>query len=584
MGREPGGRRHRTAAAAAAAACALTALVAASSPSWAGPAAPAAQPNFVFILTDDQTLEQMRVLPRTTLLIGSQGATFENAYVSFPLCCPSRATFLTGQYAHNHRVLENYPPAGGFQALDAEETLPVWLSRAGYYTGLIGKLMNGYNTSPVGVPPGWSEWHGEKTENRYYGYELLEGGSLVTYGDPDENPVDPERPGTYSTDVYTDKAVDFIERRAPEPQPYFLWLSYNAPHSGAPNPPPEDADRCAGNAKPPARYLNAFESEPLPAAPAYNEADISDKPRSLQALPSFTSEETRAIRQIYTCELASLLAVDDGVERVMSALAATGELANTYVIFTSDNGFFHGEHRILYGKNRFYEEATHVPLLMRGPGIPPGSAVDELVANVDFAPTVLAAAGAKPGIPQDGRSLLPLIAKSERELGRQILFDTNTYKGIRTERYVYAEHFARKDRGERELYDLRRDPYELDSVDRDRRYRDVRRTLHHELNRLRRCDGEECDVRPQLALKRDGADACTVRYVTVRLAGADDELVRKVRFGARGRFFRGDRRAPFRAQLPRSRLAKGAVDVKATLIDGRQATIKRAVRCPRQPG
>ena len=569
---------------AVAAALVVAASLTASPRSWGGPVATTPPPNFVFILTDDQTLEQMRVLPRTTALIGAPGATFENAFVSFPLCCPSRATFLTGQYAHNHRVLENYPPIGGFQALNAEETLPVWLSRAGYYTGLIGKLMNGYNTSPVGVPPGWSEWHGEKTENRYYGYQLLEDGQLVTYGDPNENPVAPKHPETYSTDVYTGKAVDFIERRAPEPQPYLLWLSYNAPHSGDPRPPNSVPDRCAGNAKPAARHLDAFVNEPLPPAPAYNEADISEKPRSLQALAPLTDGDTQAIDDIYTCELASLLAVDQGVEKVMNALAATGELDNTYVVFASDNGFFHGEHRIIFGKNRFYEEATHIPLLMRGPGIPAGSTIDELVGNVDFAPTVLAAAGATPGIPEDGRSLLPLIARPDRELGREILFDTNTYKGIRTQRYAYAEHFARKDRGEKELYDLKRDPYELDSVHADPRYEDVRRALHRELRRLRVCDGAECHTRPQLRVKRDGADACTEAYVIVRLVGDDAKLVRRARFGAFGRLFRSDRRAPFRAQLPRRRLGKGAVDVKATLIDGRQATLKRKLRCPPRAG
>ena len=141
------------------------------------------------------------MLPQTQALIGNAGATFEQFFVSFPLCCPSRASFLTGQYPHNNRVLENYPPAGGFQALDSTETLPVWLSRSGYYTGLIGKLMNGYNTSPVGVPPGWSEWHGEKTENRYYGYSLLESEGLVTYGDPEEDFTDPADPAAYSTDT-----------------------------------------------------------------------------------------------------------------------------------------------------------------------------------------------------------------------------------------------------------------------------------------------------------------------------------------------------------------------------------------------
>src|SRR5918996_2490927 len=172
--------------------------------------------NVVVVMTDDQTLASMEVMPRTRTLIGGAGATFANSFASFPLCCPSRATFLTGRYAHNHKVLNNIPPLGGFARLRSAETLPVWLGRAGYYTGLIGKYLNGYEQSPVGVPPGWSEFHGQKTQNAYYGFELQEGKQRVRYGDPDENPNAPAQPETYASDVYTDKAVEFIGRRAPK--------------------------------------------------------------------------------------------------------------------------------------------------------------------------------------------------------------------------------------------------------------------------------------------------------------------------------------------------------------------------------
>ncbi|MGH2951372.1 MAG: sulfatase-like hydrolase/transferase, partial [Solirubrobacterales bacterium] len=194
------------------------------------------QPNFVVVMTDDQTLASIGVMPRTRALIGDAGATFANSFASFPLCCPSRATFLTGRYAHNHKVLNNIPPQGGFEKLRSSETLPVWLGRAGYYTGLIGKYLNGYEDSSVGVPPGYSEWHGQKTQNAYYGYELQEGKQRVLYGDPNENPDDPDDPASYASDVYTDKAVEFIGRRAPVGKPFFLWVSYNAPHSGIPDP------------------------------------------------------------------------------------------------------------------------------------------------------------------------------------------------------------------------------------------------------------------------------------------------------------------------------------------------------------
>ncbi len=535
----------------------------------------AVPPNFIVVMTDDQTLEAMRVLPQTQALIGAAGATFEQFFVSFPLCCPSRASFLTGQYPHNNRVLENYPPAGGFQALNSEETLAVWLNRSGYYTGLIGKLMNGYNTSPVGVPPGWSEWHGEKSENRYYGYDLLESQGLTTYGDREEDFTDPADPASYSTDTYTAKAVDFIQRRAVAPEPFFLWVSYNAPHSGLPDPPPEVDSRCRGNAKPAVRHLNAFANQPLPVSPSLNEVDLSDKPPSLRDAATLTPQKIAEIRNIYTCELASLQAVDEGVTDIVDSLTATGELANTYVIFTSDNGFFHGEHRIIFGKNRFYEEATHVPLMIRGPGIAPGSTVQELTANVDLAPTILDASGATAGIPQDGRSLLPLIESPQPRLGREILFDTNTYKAIRNHRYVYAEHFARRDKGARELYDLDRDPFQLDSLDSDPAYGDVKRALADRLDKLRRCAGGECRERPKLKLKRTGSGGCNRDFVSVTITGNDADAIKRARFAAGPRGLRTDRREPFDASLPTRRVTATRVEIRVVLEDGREAGFGR---------
>ena len=576
--RREAGPRARLAAAVTACALAAIAALATAGAAPAGPAKAPPRPNVVVVMTDDQTLEAMKALPRTQSLIGDAGATFENSFVSFPLCCPSRASFLTGQYPHNHRVLENYPPRGGFQSLDAEETLAVWLSRAGYFTGQIGKLMNGYNTSPVGVPPGWAEWHGEKTENRYYGYQLYENGGPVTYGNPDENPEDPADPESYSTDVYTEKAVDFIGARAPLVDPFFLWVSYNAPHSGQPNPPPDVPSPCRGNAKPAERHLGAFADEPLPRPPSFNEPDVADKPRTLRDTPPLTEADAAAIERMYRCELASLLAVDEGVERIVQALAASGELANTVLVFTSDNGFYHGEHRISFGKNRMYEEAIRVPLLIRGPGIEPGTRVEELVANVDLAPTILDYANAPAGVPQDGRSLLPIAARPRRLRGREILLDTNTYKAIRTERYVYGEHFARGDRGARELYDLKHDPHQLDSKHDEKRFADVRRALADRLDELRRCDGEECRIRPRLKL---GVEDCEPRFAVLEMrGGASDALVR-ARFMVGAGAVRSDRRAPFRARLPLRRLArsKGSVEAEATLIDGRRMTLGRRARC-----
>ena len=335
--------------------------------------------------------------------------------------------------------------------------------------------------------------------------------------------------------------------------------------------------RCRGNAKPAQRHLSAFEDEPLPVPPSLNEIDVSDKPPSLRNAPLLTSQQLAEVRNIYTCELASLLAVDEGVTDIVETLSATGALANTYVIFTSDNGFFHGEHRIVFGKNRFYEEATHVPLLIRGPGIEPGSTVNELTANIDLAPTILDAADATAAIPQDGRSLLPTIAQPELRLGREILLDTNTYKAIRNPRYVYAEHFARRDRGARELYDLAADPFQLVDLHRDPDYRRVRNALADRLERLRRCDGKECRSRPRLKLKRTGEGGCKHDFVSVIVGGNDGEALTRARFVTGARYLRSDRREPFEAQLPTRRIDGAKVEVRVVLEDGREAVFGRTL-------
>ena len=255
----------RSLGAAATVAGTLIALAAGGDAEPAGAQGADARPNVVVIMSDDQTQDSMRYMPRVQSLIGARGATFPNSVINWPLCCPSRATFLTGQYAHNHQVLGNQPPNGGFDRLDGSETLPVWLQRAGYHTAHIGKFLNGYENSVVGVPPGWSEWHGSKQTYVFYGYELLEDGQVVEYGSNAENPDAPARPETYSTDVYTDKAVELIGRRAPEQRPFFLSLAYLAPHIGGPNPDPPG--RCNNTAKPAARHIGAFaQRAPAPAA------------------------------------------------------------------------------------------------------------------------------------------------------------------------------------------------------------------------------------------------------------------------------------------------------------------------------
>ena len=398
--------RKRLAIALALAAAGLCAAAGAGTagapPASAGPAkAGSAHPNVLVIETDDQTAASMSVMSNVNSRIVARGATFQNSFVNYSLCCPSRSTFLTGQYEHNHGVLGNSSPDGGFgrfESLHGTNNLAVWLQHSGYYTGLIGKYLNGYSNSPP-VPPGWSEWHGAAPRTQdVYDYTINQNGTPVHYG---------TRRADFKQDVLTGKAVDFVDRRAPKPNPFFLWLTYTAPHAGGPNPNPQPPANCDGTAKPAPRHAHSFDSEPLLMPPNYNEADVSDKPAEISSRPPLTAADTATITRHYRCRLESLLSVDEGVNSIMDALKATGELSNTYVVFTSDNGFFHGEHRIPGGKLHIYEESIRVPLAIRGPGIPHGGKVRDLAINADLAPTIVDVTGARPRLTMDGRSLDP---------------------------------------------------------------------------------------------------------------------------------------------------------------------------------
>jgi N-acetylglucosamine-6-sulfatase len=446
-------------------------------------AAAQARPNIVVIETDDQTLESMRVMENVKSLIGGQGATFRNNFVNYSLCCPSRATFLTGQYMHNHGVLANQAPNGGFgrfQALHGNNNLAVWLRNAGYYTAMIGRYLNGYANNPP-VPPGWSEWRA--ASQKVYEYTLNENGSLVYYGTD---------PADFKQDVLTGKAVNLIVRRAPLARPFFLWLTYTAPHSGGPDPNPNPPFNCGDSAKPAPRHANAFDSERLPVPPNFNEADVSDKPAKIRNLPRLSADQIADIQRKYRCELESLLSVDEGVRRIVAALSAKGELADTLLMFTSDNGFFHGEHRIPKEKLHIYEESIRVPLLMRGPGIPRGVTVNDLSINADLAPTIVDVANAGPGLIMDGRSLIPVAQQPGIEQGRELLIEELSFKAIRTERYMYAEHST----GEKELYDLGNDEFELQSRHDDPAYAEVRAQLAARLHQLQSCAGPSCRTHP----------------------------------------------------------------------------------------
>lgn len=484
--------------------------------------APAAldRPDVIVIMTDDQTLADLDAMPHTRRLVGAQGATFSKAYVSYPVCCPSRATYLTGQYAHNHRVRSTIPPDGGVEALVEDNTLPVWLRAAGYSTIHIGKYLNGYGLRRrPHVPPGWTDWRAtvDKSTYQMYGYTLFENGTSTTFGKYRE-----ENPALYQTDVLRDKAIQAIRSHAGGEQPYFLSLSFLAPHGEVIEP----GATTQPYVRPAMRHVGRFAELDLPKSEAFDEDDVSDKPSYVRGLPRGGAERRERIEADFQARRESLLAVDEAVAAVVGELQARGTLSNTLIVFTSDNGFFQGEHRIGKGKYLAYEPSTHVPLLMRGPGIAPGTVSDELVANTDLAPTIVEAARAHAGLPMDGRSLLPFARNSALRTARPVLHEgmlarpgdkeaeiagkratgPGVYFAIRTRRYLYVMWKG----GDRELYDRRHDPEELRSRHRDPRYWEVRQLLTDAVSHFRSCRAEHCNATlPEMLpqpLRRRGVD------------------------------------------------------------------------------
>jgi len=473
------------------------------------PSASPNAPNVVVVMTDDERYDDMATMPLTQRFIGDAGVTFTRYYASYPVCCPARATFFTGQYAQNHGVRCLYPACGGgYGKLNQRNYLPVWLEDAGYVTSHIGKFLNGYGKEPGTSmrPKGWTDWQGliDMTTYRMWGYSFFENDHRETYGR-----VMSRNPDLYQTDVITKKAARFIDERAAGEKPFFLSVAYLAPHheSGATQRRTGQLVRAAP------RHRGRYAHRPMPRPVNYNEADVSDK-------PSWVGHYNRPIKPSREAAIAtrfrerweSLLAVDEGVERIVKELRQTDELDNTYVIFTSDNGFMQGEHRVRQGKMLPYDASTHLPFLIRGPGLPSDRRTNAVVGDVDLAATIMDVTPATPGHVLDGRSVIPYARNTHLRNLRPFLHTTagqgshgrtNTREGgakgtetrvpawaaVRTTRWLYI---AYKGRGS-ELYDLKRDPWEMNSLALEPRVRQLRNTLRRVLQDLRTCRGRSCD-------------------------------------------------------------------------------------------
>ncbi|HEY8466492.1 MAG TPA: sulfatase [Solirubrobacterales bacterium] len=531
------------------------------------------RPNIVLLMTDDQEYDSLSVMPRTRRLLGRAGVTFENAFVSYPLCCPSRATFLTGQLAHNHGVVDNRAPEGGYSRLDHSETLPVWLQRAGYLTAHFGKYLNDYMRDD-GVPPGWHRWFGmAEPAARYFKATFVDDGEIRRTGTD---------PAEYSTDLITDEAVEFIKSDEAASAPFYLSVGYVAPHVGKSF---VRGNHCTDKGPEPApRHLGRFLGREIPRSPNFNEDDVSDKPSFIRETEKVLGETLRDKTDKYQCRLETLLAVDESVARIVRALREAGELEDTYIFFVSDNGFVQGQHRLKGGKAVPYEDSIRVPMFVRGPGVARGAVARELVANTDFAPTMIAIARGEAALPQDGESLLPALAHPERVSGRAIpleSFRPDGFRGVRTDRYSYAERTAT---GEVELYDLRADPYQLESVHDDPRYERARAALAELTETLASCEGEECLIRPRLELELDrrpaGGGDCGRGRVSIALAGEDAGEVERVRAWIGGRRLAAAGGAALVAPVPAG--SRPRVRVRAELVDGRLIDLEdRVPRCAR---
>jgi len=448
-----------------AAATAGTGAPAASSGSPAGPTPtasapavppPTGRPNIVFVLTDDLSTDLVPYLPH---VLGMQrdGVTFPNAFVTDSLCCPSRSSIFTGLYPHDSRVFTNTGPGGGeatFRRVsDEAKSFAPALQQAGYRTALMGKYLNGYQPASRRVPPGWTEWDVAGNGYPEFDYALTHGRAVRHFG---------SAPGDYLTDVLARRADAFVTDSARAGTPFFLEVATFAPHQPF-VPAPRDAE--------------SFPAVRAPRTPDFDAAN-SRPPSWLAHHRALSAAEVAHLDADYRLRVQSVQAVDRLLAGVLDTLAREHVAGNTYVVFSSDNGFHMGQHRLTEGKLTAFDTDIHVPLVATGPGIRAGSVAADLTANVDLAPTFEQLAGLAPTATVDGRSLVPLLRGERPEDWRTAVLvehhgpdfaaadpdaprpgsgDPSTYEAVRTADSLYVSYTRT---GEREFYDLTADPYE----------------------------------------------------------------------------------------------------------------------------
>lgn len=511
------------------------------------------RPNILVIETDDMRTDELRWMPNVRRFIADRGLTFANSFAPYPLCCPSRTSFLTGRYAHNHQVLSHVAP-WGFHAFDDSVTLATRLRDGGYATGLVGKYLNGYGKQPVHgsdqpsleyVPPGWDAWyagsdHLWRPGETYRGRPMH--GSTYAYYDFTQN-IDGRLhnfAGQYSTDVMAGQARSLITRFGAGDRPWFLWFTPTAPHHGTPREPddPLPSIRLDGGTtvwKTPARpdwakgrfdrLITHGLGTPLTRSA---EVDIDDKPRWLRELPELTEEEKVAGTVVSRQRAEALFALDRRIGEMFATLRDTGQFDRTVVAFTSDNGYYLGEHRKRQGKIELHEPSLRVPFLISGPGIEHGRRFDP-ITTVDLAPTIASLAGIDPMPAADGVDLSAVITDGDQGWDRPVVTEAvmgeyprdvdrpgfgsalNT-RGIRLGRWKLTEYST----GESELYDLARDPLELDNLADRPAYLDVLEGMRVLRARYEDCAGEACSAPLPEPWRISAAQARTIADAEVR--------------------------------------------------------------------
>lgn len=598
-----------------AAICATAAIGALAGPASARTTTPDGRPNVLVIMTDDMSQQDLRQLPNIKSYLADQGTTFDNVVDSFPLCCPSRATFITGQYAHNHGVFGNFWPYGWYGMGGRENILPAWLQKAtasgggGYTTGLVGKWLNGYGAGkgvqskvvngktytvnvPAGgeVPVGFDIWRGllDVSAYDYYNFKMKikdpgKTATSQTWGDSDyadalvefanvqvkpggtsllgivqtassvfrysaaarkhnmnglyDNWYGTADPANYTVDVTGKVTEDIVAAQRTNSKPFFMWWAPASPHR-------EDANGEVRNnivsgytqwnpntgvgvkdPRPPARYdttakmgaaYKSFQDE-IMSKPNFDTNTAVDKtqgtipsnlkdggkPIKVADQPALSPADKTRLALDYEGRVGALRAMDDRVKSMVDRLKATGQYDNTVIIFTSDNGWLQGEHRIPGDKYVPYEESIRVPFIMVGPGIRKGVHVTDLVSNIDFAPTILDIGKSNAGRTMDGVSLLPKAKGTGTLPSRAIGLEANAplfssegmphqydkaYTGVRTPRWK----FVKWNYGLTELYDLQADPYELTNLAANPDYASTVASLQTKMNALKTCVGTSC--------------------------------------------------------------------------------------------